>query len=69
MSIHQSFPWTASVLKTLLTPPRAELKKMLTYLSLDKMAATSQTTYSNAFLWMESVVFLFEFHWSLFLGV
>ena len=28
----------------------------LTNLSLDKMAAISQTTISNAFLWMESIV-------------
>ena len=35
----------------------------------DKMAAISQTTFSNAFSWMKSFVFWFEFHWSLFLRV
>ena len=39
---------------------------MLTQLLLDKMAAISQTTYLNAFPGMESSVFWFEFHWSLF---
>ena len=39
---------------------------MLTQLLLDKMAAISQTTYSNAFPWMESFVSWFEFHWSFF---
>ena len=41
----------------------------LTHLPLDKMAAISQTTFLNAFLWMKSVVFRFKFHWSLFLTV
>ena len=35
----------------------------LTHLSLDKMVAISQTTFSNAFSWMKSFVFRFEFHW------
>ena len=38
----------------------------LTHLSLDKMAAISQTIRSNAFSWMKTFVFWFEFHWSLF---
>ena len=29
-----------------------------------KMAAISQTTFSNSFWWMISFVFSFEFHWS-----
>ena len=36
-------------------------------LSLDKMAAVSQTIFSGAFSWMKSLVFWFKFHWSLFL--
>ena len=42
---------------------------ILTYLALDKMAAISQTPHSDAFCWMKTVVFWFEFHWSLFLRV
>ena len=34
--------------------------------SQDKMAAISQTTFSNAFSWMKRFIFRFEFHWSLF---
>ena len=34
-----------------------------THLPLDKMAAISQTTFSNEFSWMKSFVFRFEFHW------
>ena len=33
---------------------------------LDKMAAISHTTFSNAFSWMKGFVFRFKFHWSLF---
>ena len=33
------------------------------------MGTVSQTTYSNAFAWMKSVVFWLKFHWSLFLRV
>ena len=39
----------------------------LTHLPLDKMAAISQTTVSNAFSWKKRFVFRFVFHWSLFL--
>ena len=39
---------------------------LLTHLPLDKMAAISQTTFSNTFSWMKSLVFRFKFHWSLF---
>ena len=45
--------------------PMAEL----THLSLDKISAISQTTFSNAFSWTKSFVFWSEFHWSLFLRV
>ena len=41
----------------------------LTHLSLDKMAAISQTIFWDAFSWMKNFVFLSKFHWSLFLGV
>ena len=36
---------------------------------LDQMATISQTTFSNAFSWMKSFVFLFQYHWILFLRV
>ena len=38
----------------------------LTHWGRDKMAATSQTTLSNAFSWMKISEFRLEFHWSLF---
>ena len=41
----------------------------LTNLPLDKIAAISQTAFSNTFWWMKSFVFLFKFHWNLFPGV
>ena len=41
----------------------------LTHLPLNKMAAISQTTFSNAFSWMKSFIFWFEFHWCTFLRV
>ena len=41
----------------------------LTHLPLDKMAAFSQTIFSDAFMWMKSFAFWFKFHWSLFLRV
>ena len=44
-------------------------KPPLTHLPLDKMAAISQTIFSNAFSWMKSLVFWLQFHWSLFLRV
>ena len=34
----------------------------------DKMAAISQTTFSNAFSWTKMYEFLLRFHWSLFLS-
>ena len=42
---------------------------VLTHLTLDKMAAIWQTTFSKAFSWMTSFVFRFKFHWSSFLRV
>ena len=39
----------------------------LTHWSRDKMAAVSQTMFSNAFSWMEMYEFRLKFHWSLFL--
>ena len=41
----------------------------LTRLPLNKMAATFQTIFSDAFLWIKSFVFWLKIHWSLFLGV
>ena len=35
----------------------------------DKMAAISQTTYSNVFSWIEMLEFRLKFHWSLSLDV
>ena len=39
----------------------------LTHWGRDKMDAISQTTLSNAFLWMKMLEFWLKFHWSLFL--
>ena len=41
----------------------------LTHLPLDKMAAISQTIFSDAFSWMKKFIFCLKFHWSLFLKV
>ena len=38
----------------------------LTLWGRDKIAAISQTTFLNAFSWMEMYEFLLRFHWSLF---
>ena len=38
----------------------------LTHLPLDKMAAISQATFSNAFSWMKMYWLGLKFHWSLF---
>ena len=40
---------------------------LLTHLPLNKMAAISQTMFSDAFSWMNSFIFWLKFHWSLFL--
>ena len=40
---------------------------VLTYWGRDKMAAISQTTFSNGFSWMKMLEFRLRFHWSLFL--
>ena len=42
---------------------------VLTHWGRDKMAATFQTTFSNAFSWMKMYEFQLRFHWSLFLRV
>ena len=39
----------------------------LTHWGRDKMAAISQTTFSNAFSWMKMYEFHLRFHWNLFL--
>ena len=41
----------------------------LTSLPLCKIATILQTTFSNAFPWITSFVFFFEFYWSLFLRI
>ena len=41
----------------------------LTHWGRDKMAAIFQTTFSNAFSWMQINEFWLRFHWSLFLRV
>ena len=46
-----------------------KLFQALTHWGLDKMADISQTTFSNAFSWIEIYQFRFIFHWSLFLRV
>ena len=45
------------------------LPEYLTHLPQEKMAAISQTMFSDAFLWMGSFAFWLKFHWSLFLRV
>ena len=40
---------------------------ILSHIRLDKMAAISQMTFSNAFSWTKIFVFWSKFHWSLFL--
>ena len=42
-------------------------QSLLTYGGRDKMAAISQTMFSNAFSWMKIYEFYLRFHWSLFL--
>ena len=42
---------------------------LFTHLPLDKMAAVSQTIFSDAFSWMKSFEFWIKFHWNLFLMV
>ena len=42
---------------------------ILTHWGQDKMAAISQTAFSNAFSWMKMYEFRLKFHWSLFLRV
>ena len=46
-----------------------DYNRLLTHLPLDKMAANSQTIYSDAFSWMKIIIFWEKFHWSLFLRV
>ena len=55
-----SHRWTAGLLWYRLS---------LTHWGRDKMAAISQTIFSNAFSWMKMFEFWLKFHWSLFLRV
>ena len=50
-------------------PDRSRGSAILTHLPLDKMAAISQTMFSDAFSWMKSFVFRLKFHLSLFVRV
>ena len=43
--------------------------KLLTHLPLEKIAAISQTIFSDAFSWMKNFVFWLKFHWYLFLRI
>ena len=52
-----------------ITPVRDTAGIPLTHWSWDKMAAFSQTTFSNAFSSMKMFEFRLQFHWSLFLRV
>ena len=52
-----------------ITHPCLNFNTDLTHLPLDKMAAISQTIYSDAFSRMKSFIFWLKFHWSLFLRV
>ena len=49
-------------------PLKKLARKGLTHWGWDKMAAISQTIFSNAFSWMEMYEFRLVFHWGLFLG-
>ena len=50
-----------------LVPTRLRDTAHLTHLPLDKMAAISQTIFSDVFSWMKSLIFWLKFHWSLFI--
>ena len=64
----QTSAWAMTSQNNNLTDPTKEWKPraFLTRLPLGKMAAISQTTHSNAFLWMETLVIWFKLHWRLF---
>ena len=73
---HQTIRTTAGVSMTRVNPSSlcdtwspSIHSRQLTHLPLDKMAAISQTIFSDAFWWMESFVFWLKFHRSLFLNV
>ena len=50
-------------------PCHTHLSTNFTHWGRDKMAATSQTTLSNAFSWMKMLEFWLKCHWSLFIRV
>ena len=58
---HQFRAWCLSVC--------LDIYSVLTHWGRDKMAAVSQTTFSNAFSWMKMCEFWLKFHRSLFLRV
>ena len=53
----------------IVTKPDSTKPQHLTYWGRDKMAPVSQTTLSNAFLWMKISESWIKFHWSSFLMV
>ena len=73
--IHDSVTGTKTLAGPILTKLQAACHlaapgtNELTHLSLDKMAAISQTAFSNAFLWLKEHKLRFKFHWTLFLRV
>ena len=71
---HHGVFWRVSVLSSpvathKLTNQLVQPAVILTHLPLDKMAAISQTTFSDAFWRMKSFVFWSKFHWSSFIRV
>ena len=58
-SLRDSLLWRAPRLST-------TTNNSLTHLPLDKMAAISQTIFSDVFSRMKKIVFRFKFHWSVF---
>ena len=61
--------WSSSLWFTLTLQSPYTDRNTLTHWGRDKMAAISQTTFSNAFSWMKMYEFRLRFHWSLFLVV
>ena len=69
LQLPMRFKHVEIVIKYIVNVSKITARQRLTQISLDKVAAISQTTFSNAFSWMKSFVFRLKFHWSLFLKV
>ena len=71
--INTTFPWGQWVklsswsFLSICSPP--QWCECFTHWGWDKMAAMSQTTFSNTFSLMKFILFLIEFHWNMFPGV